>query len=172
MTEIVSVASNLIYIHEPYINIYPSPRKYFSTTVKFVHLPSPFNCVAEYWKLPYGFAERFTIIRWAVGQHSVTEKLTSILFGSGQPISLHYSVTFTISFADTILVGALRVMSELLVLAITWWYTYQSYHIMEDSLKLGTSILSLLVYNGKPPPSSVVLLTNAVIKPSGSVYFV
>ena len=49
-------------------------------------------------------------------------------------------------------------MSELLVLAITWWYTYQSYHIMEDSLKRGTSILTLLVYNGKFPTKCRIVL--------------
>ena len=77
VTEIVSAALDLDYIHEQYI--YPSSKQYFSTSVKFVHLPSPFNCVAEYWKLPHGFAERFTIIRCAAGQHSVAEKLTPIL---------------------------------------------------------------------------------------------
>ena len=65
---------------------------------------------------------------------------------------------FTNSFADTVVVGALRVMSELLVLAITWWYTYQSYHIMEDSIKRGTSILTLLVYNGKFPTKCRIVL--------------
>ncbi|KAM5545174.1 hypothetical protein V8D89_001285 [Ganoderma adspersum] len=41
-----------------------------------------------------------------------------------------------------------QLMAELLVVAITWWYTYQSYHIWKDSIKIGKSLSSLLIYNG------------------------
>ena len=52
---------------------------------------------------------------------------------------------------------ASQIAAELLVIIITWWYTYQSYRMRKGGLKLGESISSLLIYNGKssPPPSRV-----------------
>ncbi|KAM5536834.1 hypothetical protein V8D89_009552 [Ganoderma adspersum] len=42
-----------------------------------------------------------------------------------------------------------QIAAELLVIIITWWYTYQSYRIRKGGLKLGESISSLLIYNGE-----------------------
>ena len=39
-------------------------------------------------------------------------------------------------------------MAELLVVGVTWWYTYQSYRI-QKSLKIGSTLGSLLLYYGK-----------------------
>ena len=44
---------------------------------------------------------------------------------------------------------ASQLAAELLVVVITWWYTYQSYHVWKDSITIGRSLSSLLVYNGK-----------------------
>ena len=44
-------------------------------------------------------------------------------------------------------------MGELLVIGITWWYTYQSYRIRKG-IDLGRTVSSLLVYNGKQPCGS------------------
>ena len=42
-----------------------------------------------------------------------------------------------------------QLAAELLVVAITWWYTYQSYHVWKDGIKVGRSLSSLLIYNGR-----------------------
>ena len=41
-----------------------------------------------------------------------------------------------------------QLASELLVVGITWWYTYESYRIRKGT-KLGNTISSLLFYNGE-----------------------
>ncbi|KAM5545067.1 hypothetical protein V8D89_001178 [Ganoderma adspersum] len=47
--------------------------------------------------------------------------------------------------------------SELLVVSITWWYTYQSYRIRRG-LKLGNTVSSLLLYNGKSSHTSFLAI--------------
>ena len=45
-----------------------------------------------------------------------------------------------------------QLAAELLVVSITWWYTYhwQLYNVRKDSgIKYGASIGSFLVYNGE-----------------------
>lgn len=37
---------------------------------------------------------------------------------------------------------------ELLVIGITWWYTYR-WHRLQSGVKLGETISSLLIYNGE-----------------------
>ncbi|KAM5545175.1 hypothetical protein V8D89_001286 [Ganoderma adspersum] len=52
------------------------------------------------------------------------------------------------TFSVNLVSRAAQLAAELLVVAITGWYTYQSYHVWKDSLKLGRSLSSLLIYNG------------------------
>lgn len=47
-----------------------------------------------------------------------------------------------------IIARASQLMAELLVIGVTWWYTYQTYRIRRG-IKLGKTISSLLFYNGK-----------------------
>ncbi|KAI1786620.1 hypothetical protein LXA43DRAFT_1099016 [Ganoderma leucocontextum] len=48
----------------------------------------------------------------------------------------------------TLVTRVSQLAAELLVVGMTWWYTYQSYRIRKDGIKLGKSISSLLIYNG------------------------
>lgn len=43
---------------------------------------------------------------------------------------------------------ASQFLAELLVVGITWWYTYQSYRIRQG-VELGKTVSSLLLYNGE-----------------------
>lgn len=40
-----------------------------------------------------------------------------------------------------------QLAAEMLVVGITWWYSYQSYRI-KRGIKLGKTVSSLLLYNG------------------------
>ena len=48
----------------------------------------------------------------------------------------------------TLVTRASQLAAELLVVLITWWYTYQSYRLRRSGIKVEKSISSLLVYNG------------------------
>ncbi|KAI1784504.1 hypothetical protein LXA43DRAFT_1066686 [Ganoderma leucocontextum] len=65
------------------------------------------------------------------------------------PIAMIISVSLGISGAHY------QLTAELLVIGITWWYTYQSYRIRQG-IKLGKTISSLLIYNASVPPEVLV----------------
>ncbi|KAM5545119.1 hypothetical protein V8D89_001230 [Ganoderma adspersum] len=48
----------------------------------------------------------------------------------------------------TLVTRASQLAAELLVIIITWWYTYQSYRLRKHGIKGAKTISSLLVYNG------------------------
>ena len=127
-------------IHELFL------EKSVATAVVFVDLPSPLNCQGR-GSLPLD-STAWRIIGCA-SQCFVIQRLTFSFFDSAKNMKYRSYVMLTVSFADMLLGDGTRFMSELLVLAITWWYTYQSYRILKDSMKLRRSILSVLVYNGK-----------------------
>ncbi len=58
-----------------------------------------------------------------------------------------------------------QLAAELLVVIITWWYTYQSYRLRNHGIKGAKTISSLLVYNGEcsltSPRSLLTRHTNA-----------
>lgn len=64
------------------------------------------------------------------------------------------SCLFLIFTKVSIVIRGSQFLSELLVVAITWWYTYQSYRIRKG-LKLGKTISSLLFYSGEWPNISL-----------------
>ena len=47
---------------------------------------------------------------------------------------------------------ASQLAAELLVVSVTWWYTYKSYRTLKVGVKVGQSLSSILVYNGELPP--------------------
>ena len=51
-----------------------------------------------------------------------------------------------------------QIAAELLVVCIIWWYTYQSYKLyrIRKGIKIGQSISSLLLYNGKFAESCII----------------
>ena len=53
----------------------------------------------------------------------------------------------SISISAPIIARVSQLMAELLVIGVTWWYTYQTYRIRRG-IKLGKTISSLLFYNG------------------------
>lgn len=53
-------------------------------------------------------------------------------------------------FIVTVVIRGSQFAAELLVIGITWWYSYQSYRIRKG-VKLGRTISSLLLYNGTFP---------------------
>ena len=53
-----------------------------------------------------------------------------------------------LQFTVTLVIRVPQLASELLVVGITWWYTYESYRIRKGT-KLGKTISSLLFYNGE-----------------------
>ncbi|KAM5545178.1 hypothetical protein V8D89_001289 [Ganoderma adspersum] len=63
--------------------------------------------------------------------------------------SISSSLSTTLSIRVNLVSRASQLAAELLVVVITWWYTYQSYHVWKDGLKLGRSLSSLLIYNGE-----------------------
>ena len=48
----------------------------------------------------------------------------------------------------TVIARASQLVAELLVVGITWWYTYKAYQIREG-IELGKTVSSFLFYNGK-----------------------
>ena len=54
----------------------------------------------------------------------------------------------TFQFSGTIITRASQLLAEVLVIGVTWWYTYQSYRIRKG-IKLGKTISTLLIYNGE-----------------------
>ncbi|PIL32969.1 hypothetical protein GSI_05087 [Ganoderma sinense ZZ0214-1] len=92
---------------------------------EFQNLPSPFNC-------------------------SISSSLSptlSIRGSYGVDLVLRWMVLMPVGTVNLVSRAA-QLAAELLVVAITWWYTYQLYHVWQDSLKVGRSFSSLLIYNG------------------------
>ncbi|PIL32856.1 hypothetical protein GSI_04973 [Ganoderma sinense ZZ0214-1] len=54
----------------------------------------------------------------------------------------------------TLITRASQLAAELLVIIITWWYTFQSYRLRKHGIKGAKSISSVLVYNGEWFPRS------------------
>ncbi len=63
-----------------------------------------------------------------------------------------------------------QLAAELLVVGITWWYTYQSYRIRKG-INLGKTISSLLLYNGELGREFSRCLADMICQCSGSMYF-
>ncbi|KAI1784398.1 hypothetical protein LXA43DRAFT_1123642, partial [Ganoderma leucocontextum] len=57
------------------------------------------------------------------------------------------SLSPTLSIRFNVVWGGSLLAAELLVVSITWWYSYQSYRIRKG-INLGKTISSLLIYNG------------------------
>ncbi|KAI1786613.1 hypothetical protein LXA43DRAFT_897616, partial [Ganoderma leucocontextum] len=62
------------------------------------------------------------------------------------------SLSPTLSIRFNVVLRGSQLTAELLVVSITWWYTYQSYRIRKG-VNLGKTVSSLLVYNGEPSRS-------------------
>lgn len=62
---------------------------------------------------------------------------------------LHLGSYSLLSVIVTIVARVSQLLAELLVVSITWWYTYQSYRI-KKGIKFRNSISSFLIYNGEP----------------------
>ena len=66
---------------------------------------------------------------------------------------------------------ASQLAAELLVVGITWWYTFRSYRIRKG-IDIGKTFGSLLLYNGESSDkSSCHSLTMCASECSGSMYF-
>ena len=66
-------------------------------------------------------------------------------------IALYISQGSRLNNTVNLVSRASQLASELLVVTITWWYTYRAYRILKVGVKLGQSLSSLLVYNGELP---------------------
>ncbi|KAI1784502.1 hypothetical protein LXA43DRAFT_210190 [Ganoderma leucocontextum] len=62
--------------------------------------------------------------------------------------SIWSSLSPALSVRFTVIGRASQLAAELLVIGITWWYSYRSYRITKNNIKLGRSLSSLLIYNG------------------------
>ena len=106
--------------------------------------PSPFNCGASsflpptLW-IPCVSTPRVCITTLIDGQSfPVVRNMLFFVFPSFKPLQ----------FTVTLVIRVPQLASELLVVGITWWYTYESYRIRKGT-KLGNTISSLLFYNGE-----------------------
>ena len=112
-----------------------------------MNLPSPLNCASSQ-SLPPMFSVRWVITRNLRWGHANAETV----FSSGVLDNefSYFGVAHRINWSclAPIIPRVSQLMAELLVIGITWWYTYQSYRI-RGGITFGKTISSLLFYNGE-----------------------
>lgn len=74
--------------------------------------------------------------------------LTSNRFSGAQDIQSSCLRDTYFRYLVSVICRGSQLAAELLVIGVTWWYTYRSYRIRKG-IEIGNTISSFLLYNGK-----------------------
>ena len=124
--------------------------EFFSEQVQFVYispkvLPSPFNCSGSTSLSP---TLSLRCVHWREFSLTTPTNICTPFSGAQKPVC--WIMRPLLTFVTVLVVArASQLVGELIVIGITWWYTYQSYRIRKISNSSSRTVNSVLVSNGE-----------------------